>query len=227
MDWVEFFEKTRQAAGVESFAKLAPKLGISDGAISHYRTGKRVPQVWVVAECLNIQGHPQPEKAAIQIMKSEAQTSPERHFWKRLAATAMALCLAVGFALPHKAEAAVPSLDKAHVVYIMRNIVSPDLGLSLLCVAMAGPLVRLLPSSPVPSPRARMRLGHVGEKPPALRPTAMRKRAQSTAIARLLPDRRGIDQVEMAPNKLLPSTATTNGSSCSPRALSAIITTPQ
>lgn len=121
MDWVEFFEKTRQAAGVESFAKLAPKLGISDGAISHYRTGKRVPQVWVVAECLKIQGHPQPEKAAIQIMKSEAQTSPERHFWKRLAATAMALCLAVGFALPHKVQAAVPGSDKAHVVYIMRN----------------------------------------------------------------------------------------------------------
>ncbi|HEF1860087.1 TPA: DUF3693 domain-containing protein [Stenotrophomonas maltophilia] len=105
MDWVEFFEKTRQAAGVESFAKLAPKLGISDGAISHYRTGKRVPQVWVVAECLKIQGHPQPEKAAIQIMKSEAQTSPERHFWKRLAATAMAVMLAVGFALPHDVQA--------------------------------------------------------------------------------------------------------------------------
>ncbi|MBH1651570.1 hypothetical protein I5U67_05215 [Stenotrophomonas maltophilia] len=121
MDWVEFFEKTRQAAGVESFAKLAPKLGISDGAISHYRTGKRVPQVWVVAECLKIQGHPQPEKAAIQIMKSEAQTSPERHFWKRLAATAMALCLAVGFALPHKAQAAVEGFDNAHGVYIMRN----------------------------------------------------------------------------------------------------------
>lgn len=124
MDWVDFFEKTRQAAGVESFAKLAPKLGISDGAISHYRTGKRVPQVWVVAECLKIQGHPQPEKAAIQIMKSEAQTSPERHFWKRLAATAMALCLAVGFALPHKVQAAVPGSDKAHVVYIMRNAIS-------------------------------------------------------------------------------------------------------
>lgn len=150
MDWVEFFEKTRQAAGVESFAKLAPKLGISDGAISHYRTGKRVPQVWVVAECLKIQGHPQPEKAAIQIMKSEAQTSPERHFWKRLAATAMALCLAVGFALPHKAEAAVPSLDKAHVVYIMRNAVSGYGRVRVLGVAMAVPLARLLPAPSVP-----------------------------------------------------------------------------
>lgn len=115
MDWVGFFEKTRVAAGVESFAKLAPKLGISDGAISHYRTGKRVPQVWVVAECLKIQGHPEPEKAAIQIMKSEAQTSPERHFWKRLAASAMALCLAVGLALPYNAHAAATGFGKSAV----------------------------------------------------------------------------------------------------------------
>ncbi|MEA9822294.1 DUF3693 domain-containing protein [Xanthomonas campestris pv. raphani] len=121
MDWVEFFEKTRLAAGVESFAKLAPKLGISDGAISHYRTGKRVPQVWVVAECLKLQGHPQPEKAAIQIMKSEAQTSPERSFWKRLAATAMTLALGVSLALPVRAEAAVKGFQSSAEVYIMRN----------------------------------------------------------------------------------------------------------
>lgn len=121
MDWVEFFEKTRQAAGVESFAKLAPKLGISDGAISHYRTGKRVPQVWVVAECLKIQGHPQPEKAAIQIMKSEAQTSPERHFWKRLAATAMALMLAVGFALPHEVQAMPQPGNALHDIHYAKS----------------------------------------------------------------------------------------------------------
>lgn len=117
MDWVEFFEKTRVAAGVDSFSKLAPKLGISDGAISHYRTGKRVPQVWVVAECLKMQGHPQPEKAAIQIMKSEAQTSPERTFWKRLAASAMALALGVGLASPRDAHAAVRGFDAAPSIH--------------------------------------------------------------------------------------------------------------
>ncbi|MFE5924051.1 DUF3693 domain-containing protein [Streptomyces sp. NPDC056468] len=57
-------------------------------------------------------------------MKRAALTSPERTFWKRLAATAMALCLAVGFALPPKAQAAVAGFDNAHVVYIMRNAVS-------------------------------------------------------------------------------------------------------
>jgi len=121
MDWADFFEKTRVAAGAESFAKLAPKIGVTDGAISHYRVGRSVPQVWVVADCLRIQGHPTPEKAAVEIMRAEARTSTERTFWKRLAATAIALCLAVGFALPHKAQAAVPGFDNGHVVYIMRN----------------------------------------------------------------------------------------------------------
>lgn len=144
MDWVEFFEKTRQAAGVESFAKLAPKLGISDGAISHYRTGKRVPQVWVVAECLKIQGHPQPEKAAIQIMKSEAQTSPERHFWKRLAATAMALMLAVGFALPHDVQAMTQPGNALHDIHYAKCCIGPD-PVRGLRLAMAAALAWLLP----------------------------------------------------------------------------------
>ncbi|HAV4432549.1 TPA: hypothetical protein JIR03_18425 [Acinetobacter baumannii] len=123
MDWNDFFERTRIAAKVESYSKLAPLLGITDGAIGHYRMGRRVPQVWVVADALRIQGHPEPEKQAIEIMKRAALTSPERTFWKRLAATAMALCLAVGFALPHKAQAAVSGFESAHAVYIMRNAV--------------------------------------------------------------------------------------------------------
>ncbi len=146
MDWNDFFERTRVAAKVESYSKLAPLLGITDGAIGHYRMGRRVPQVWVVADALRIQGHPEPEKQAIEIMKRAALTSPERTFWKRLAATAMALCLAVGFALPHKAQAAVAGFDNGHVVYIMRNDVSDGCNLRWLRLALAGPLARLLPA---------------------------------------------------------------------------------
>lgn len=95
MDWDQFFERTRVAAGAESFAKLAPKLGVTDGAIGHYRRGRQIPSVWVVADALRIQGHPQPEKAAVEIMRSEARTSNERKFWKRLAATATLLAVGV------------------------------------------------------------------------------------------------------------------------------------
>ena len=120
MDWSEFFERTRVAAGVESFSKLAPLLEISDGAIGHYRQGRRVPQVWVVAAALKIQGHPTPEKAAIEIMKKAALTSPERTFWKRLAATATLLAVVVFPALPDRAQAAELASD-APAVGIMRN----------------------------------------------------------------------------------------------------------
>jgi hypothetical protein len=96
VDWNDFFERTRVAAGAESFSKLAPMLGITDGAIGHYRQGRRVPQVWTVAEALKLQGHPAPEKAAIEIMKAAALTSTERTFWKRLAATAASLIFAIG-----------------------------------------------------------------------------------------------------------------------------------
>jgi len=121
MDWNEFFERTRVAAKVESYSKLAPLLGITDGAIGHYRMGRRVPQVWVVADALRIQGHPEPEKQAIEIMKRAALTSPERTFWKRLAATAMTILLSVGFALPDRAHASPQGFHSAEPVYIMRN----------------------------------------------------------------------------------------------------------
>lgn len=100
MDWDAFFEKTRKSAGVESFSKLAPLLGITDGAIGHYRQGRRVPQVWVVAEALKIQGHPQPEREAINIMRAAALTSPERTFWKRLSATTAAIFVVAATLLP-------------------------------------------------------------------------------------------------------------------------------
>lgn len=122
MDWSDFFEKTRVAAKADSFYKLAPMLGITDGAIAHYRQGRRVPQVWVVAEALKLQGHPEPEKAAIAIMKAGALTSEERGFWRRLAAaTAMILLCAIPLAsFPTKASTyATELLQSAH--YVLRG----------------------------------------------------------------------------------------------------------
>jgi len=117
MDWDAFFEKTRVAAGVDSFAKLAPKLGVTDGAIGHYRRGRQIPSVWVVADALRIQGHPAPEKAAVEIMRSEARTKSERTFWKRLAATATLLVAGVIGAAPGIAQAATTSFDAAPTVH--------------------------------------------------------------------------------------------------------------
>ncbi len=128
MDWDEFFEKTRVAAGVDSFSKLAPKLGITDGAIGHYRRGRQIPSVWVVADALRIQGHPNPEIAAVEIMRNEARTSSERTFWKRLRAVSAMLLCAIGVGLmnpanasPHKAMAALSTGSNFdHSVYYVK-----------------------------------------------------------------------------------------------------------
>jgi hypothetical protein len=130
MDWNAFFEKTLQASGVESYAKLAPKLGVSDGAISHYRTGKRTPQAWVVAAALRIQGSEQPEREAADLMKAAAPTSTERSFWKRLASAA-ALVLYIGAALPSPATAhVIDSAGHSPTLYIMSTNDWLDLALA-------------------------------------------------------------------------------------------------
>lgn len=135
MDWADFFERTRVAAGVDSFSKLAPLLEITDGAIGHYRQGRRVPQVWVVAQALTIQGHPTPEKAAIEIMKKAALTSPERAFWKRLGATAALLMIVVAPTLSQQAHAATlhalphaaAMADTGAVMQVVRDVMRNDL----------------------------------------------------------------------------------------------------
>src|SRR5690606_5839284 len=70
------------------------------------------PQVWVVAECLRIQGHPEPEKEAIRIMKSEARTSTERTFYRKLLATStLVLMIALPWANPALAYSTSPPMN--------------------------------------------------------------------------------------------------------------------
>ena len=105
MDWGKFFEDTRRGAGVESFAKLAPLLHVTDGAISNYRTGKNVPSAWVVAKALKLQGHENPEREAARIMKEAAKSADERAFWRKLGTAAI---LALAVVLPYRPAEAKP-----------------------------------------------------------------------------------------------------------------------
>jgi hypothetical protein len=120
MDWDKFFEETRRAAGVESYAKLAPLLHVTDGAISHYRTGRSIPSAWVVAAALKIQGNKEPEKEAARIMREAAKSAEERAFWRKLGAAA-ALAVAL-FPLGNVRAATMNVLaEQAQDICIMRS----------------------------------------------------------------------------------------------------------
>lgn len=119
MDWNAFFARTSEAAGVETNAELAPLIGVSKAAISHYRTGKRVPPAWTVAACLKLQHHPEPEREAARIMLSTAHSTAERAFWRRLGAAAAVATVAL-FATPI-ATAEAGTLTASRVMHYAKS----------------------------------------------------------------------------------------------------------
>ncbi|WP_425520931.1 DUF3693 domain-containing protein [Xanthomonas hortorum] len=75
-------------------------------------------------------------------MKSEAQTSPERTFWKRLAATAMTLAIGVSLALPVRAEAVTQGFEASPTIHYAKWSVATPVrlaGLSLTNVSSCHP----------------------------------------------------------------------------------------
>lgn len=125
-------------------SELAKALGIKPAAVSNYRRGVSLPNAVVCATLAGLTGTPLARVLGI-VGEARAISSDEKAVWRKLAATAMALCLAVGFALPHKAQAAVMGFDKSAVYTLCEISYSPNLGLCWLRMAMAGPLARLLP----------------------------------------------------------------------------------
>ncbi|HEL4844064.1 TPA: helix-turn-helix domain-containing protein [Stenotrophomonas maltophilia] len=123
----DLIDAARKALNVSSDAEFARQLGVSRGTIANWKSGYSLPDTVMCATLAGLTGLPLARVLGI-VGEARAVSREEKAVWRKLAATAMALCLAVGFALPHKAEAAVPSFDKAHVVYIMRNAVSVEYG---------------------------------------------------------------------------------------------------
>ncbi|MEG0191648.1 MAG: DUF3693 domain-containing protein [Stenotrophomonas sp.] len=127
MDVNSLLDQAKEACGVSYDKDLAPRLGVRPSAISNYRKGVSHPDAVVCATLAGLTGVPLARVLGV-IGEARAISREEKAVWRKLAATAMALCLAVGFALPHKAQAAVPGFDNVHAVYIMRNAISAVVG---------------------------------------------------------------------------------------------------
>lgn len=148
MDVNSLLDQAKEACGVSYDKDLAPRLGVRPSAISNYRKGVSHPDAVVCATLAGLTGVPLARVLGV-IGEARAISREEKAVWRRLAATAMALCLAVGFAVPHKVQAAATGFDKSTVYTLCEIMDGPCCGTRGLCVAMAGgAVVSFLDSCP-------------------------------------------------------------------------------
>ena len=115
----DLIDAARKALNVSSDAEFARQLGVSRGTIANWKSGYSLPDTVMCATLAGLTGLPLARVLGI-VGEARAVSREEKAVWRKLAATAMAVCLAVGFALPHKAQAAVSGFESAHAVYIMQ-----------------------------------------------------------------------------------------------------------
>ncbi|HDS1130044.1 TPA: hypothetical protein QDZ99_004778 [Stenotrophomonas maltophilia] len=104
------------AAGVSSDNQLAAALGVGRSAISNYRHARALPDPVVCATIAGLSGIPLARVLGI-VGEARAISREEKAVWRKLAATAMALCLAVGFALPRDVQAMPQAGNALHDIH--------------------------------------------------------------------------------------------------------------
>lgn len=107
-------DAAKAATGASNDSELAARLGVRPSSVSNYRKGVSLPNAVVCATLAGLTGEPLVKVIGI-VGEARAISREEKAVWRKLAGMAMALCLAVGFALPHRAQAAVAGFDKSTV----------------------------------------------------------------------------------------------------------------
>lgn len=118
----DLIDAARKALSVSSDAEFARQLGVSRGTIANWKSGYSLPDTVMCATLAGLTGLPLARVLGI-VGEARAVSREEKAVWRKLAATAMALCLAVGFALPHKAQAAVAGFDAAPSIHYAKRSV--------------------------------------------------------------------------------------------------------
>lgn len=119
MDVNSLLDHAKESCGVSYDKDLAPRLGVRPSAISNYRKGVSHPDAVVCATLAGLTGVPLAVVLGV-IGEARAISREEKAVWRRLAATALALALGVGFASPRDVQAA-PGYSATDSIYIMRN----------------------------------------------------------------------------------------------------------
>lgn len=151
------------ASGSTSDNQLAAALGVGRSAISNYRHARALPDPVVCATIAGLSGIPLARVLGI-VGEARAISREEKAVWRKLAATAMALAIAVGFGGTPTAAKASGISEVGNVYYVknergrLRRYAgllkpAPASLLSLgLYLASTSPWVSLLPA-PLPAAR--------------------------------------------------------------------------
>jgi transcriptional regulator with XRE-family HTH domain len=117
VNFEEILNRAIEASGATSDSDLSRKLGVSRQAVSNWRGGKKFPDTVTCATIAGITGIPLAQVLGV-VGESRAISREEKAVWRRLAATAMILAIAVGFGGTPTGAKASPGYEKSRM-YIM------------------------------------------------------------------------------------------------------------
>lgn len=100
-------------------SELAKALGIRPAAVSNYRRGVSLPNAVVCATLAGLTGEPLAKVLGI-VGEARAISSDEKAVWRRLAATAMVVAIAVGMSGTPTAARASGFEEVGNVYYVKR-----------------------------------------------------------------------------------------------------------
>ncbi|HDS1630820.1 TPA: helix-turn-helix domain-containing protein [Stenotrophomonas maltophilia] len=112
----DLIDAARKALSVSSDAEFARQLGVSRGTIANWKSGYSLPDTVMCATLAGLTGLPLARVLGI-VGEARAVSREEKAVWRKLAATAMAVCLAVGFTLPHDVQAMPQAGSALHDIH--------------------------------------------------------------------------------------------------------------
>lgn len=120
----DLIDEARKELNVSSDAEFARQLGVSRGTIANWKSGYSLPDTVMCATLAGLTGMPLARVLGI-VGEARAVSREEKAVWRKLAATALALAIGVGFASPRDVQAAVGGFDAAPSIHYAKWRIGP------------------------------------------------------------------------------------------------------
>ncbi|TAA20554.1 XRE family transcriptional regulator [Pseudoxanthomonas winnipegensis] len=112
----DLLESAKAATGARNDTELAAKLGIKPAAVSNYRRGVSLPNAVVCATLAGLTGEPLARVLGV-VGEARAISSEEKAVWRRLAATATLLAVAILGSAQQPARGATEAFSSAPPIH--------------------------------------------------------------------------------------------------------------